>query len=102
MTQKDRVLKALERSGAFGVTTVDAASGVLGEPILRLAARIDELRQEGHVIKTVTLKNRTARYVLVKASQSRTGGEVVESPAISDGGLADSPSEALWSELEWV
>ena len=65
-TQKERVLEALEKSGASGVTTIEMMTGGLGEPILRGASRVDELRQQGNNIVTVPLANRTARYVLAK------------------------------------
>ena len=69
MTQKERVLEALIKSGESGVTTIEMMTGGLGEPILRGASRIDELRQQGHNIETIKLKNRTARYVLIPKEQ---------------------------------
>lgn len=101
MTQRDRLLYALRRAGTFGVSTVDAAQGVYGAPILRLAARVKELRDEGFDIGTVRLPDGTAKYVLVEASRSRNV-EVVEHPPALAGVPTDSPSEVLFEELEWI
>jgi hypothetical protein len=111
MIQKERILKALRTAGEQGVTTVDMVSGALGEPILRGAARIEELRDEGYAIKTVKLKNMTARYVLVMSSQPASRGVVdfdttgsgVDSLPMGD--PVDWTSEVSLfddSELEWV
>lgn len=53
MRQRDRVLRALKRH-PDGVTQVDfLAPNVIdgGAPITRVAARIRDLRQDGHVIE---------------------------------------------------
>jgi len=111
MTQKERILKALRAAGERGVTTVEMVNGSLGEPILRGAARIEELRDEGFAIKTLKLKNRTARYVLVMSSQPASRGVVdfdttgsgVDSLPMGD--PVDWTSEVSLfddSELEWV
>jgi hypothetical protein len=109
MTQKERILKALRIAGERGVTTVDMVNGSLGEPILRGAARIEELRDEGFAIKTVKLKNRTARYVLVMSTQreSNARGSIVPCSGVSSVVVDDSEwtSEVSLfddSELEWV
>jgi len=61
MTQADRVLDELRRHGA--VTVLDFPSG------FRLAARVKDLRDRGHVIDTETATlhgsgTKVARYVL--------------------------------------
>jgi hypothetical protein len=108
MTQKERILKALRAAGERGVTTVDMVNGSLGEPILRGAARIEELRDEGFAIKTVKLKNRTARYVLVMSAQGTVGGSStapcsgVGAVVVDD--LEPTSEVSLFDEadLEWV
>lgn len=108
MTQKERILKALRAAGERGVTTVDMVNGSLGEPILRGAARIEELRDEGFAIKTLKLKNRTARYVLVMSTE-RTGGGSSTLPNSGVGAVVVDDSQ--WTsevslldeaDLEWV
>lgn len=66
-TQRDRVLDALRARGAEGIGPVDfLAPDVIDglPPILRLPSRIDDLRQSGARIVTLTRPDRTARYVL--------------------------------------
>lgn len=66
-TQRARVLTALRRRGADGITAADFLPPVVidgGPPILRLPSRVDELRQAGHRITTRRSANRLARYVL--------------------------------------
>ena len=67
MTDRDRVLKLLRARGETGVTPLDwartpTADG--GKPMLRLAARVQELRVLGYGIRTERLKSGVAKYVL--------------------------------------
>jgi hypothetical protein len=68
-TQVDRVLSLLRARAAEcrPLNTVDllapAADG--GKPIIRLPARINDLRDSGHVIDTRRAANRTADYFLI-------------------------------------
>ena len=55
MTQKDRVLRSLKATGPRGITQADwtGAYGPTpdgGPPITRVAARVLDLSQDGHVI----------------------------------------------------
>lgn len=65
-TQRSRVLAALRAHPAGVNETAFAAPRVLdgGSPILRVAARIFELRSEGHDIRTARERNGTATYRL--------------------------------------
>ena len=84
MTQRQRVLRALEAAGSTGITPVDFTGPETvdgGSPILRVAPRVDELRKEGYRISTYRQPNGVARYVLVPGH----GG--FEMPARDDGGL---------------
>lgn len=66
MSQAGRVYSALLRAGSEGITPIDfAAPDVIdgGPPIMRVAARIRDLREEGFNIDTVT-EARVARYSL--------------------------------------
>jgi hypothetical protein len=68
MTQKARILKALHAAGGRGVTTNE----FLADPNIghRYAARIMELRREGHEIETTRIKGHGgARYTLVGQAQ---------------------------------
>jgi hypothetical protein len=56
MTQQARVLAALRHRGTHGITAADFAAGRVidgQKPIMRVAARILELRKEGHRIDVV-------------------------------------------------
>jgi hypothetical protein len=56
MTQTARVLAALRSRGAHGITAADFAAGRVidgQKPIMRVAARILELRQAGHRIEVI-------------------------------------------------
>jgi hypothetical protein len=67
MTQTDRVLAALTRAGATGITQVDFTPPVVvdgGKPILRVGARIHELREAGFNIQNHGTRNQCAVYVL--------------------------------------
>jgi hypothetical protein len=77
MTQRDRVLSLLEQAGPEGVTNAQFAQ----ERILRYAARLKELRDEGYEISTYGT-NGTVRYVLENV-------EAVEEPSASS--LAKGP-----------
>jgi hypothetical protein len=68
MTQQDRVLAALTRAGARGVTQVDfLLPNVIdgGAPITRVAARVNELRNDGFQIQTDGERDSCAVYKLV-------------------------------------
>ena len=121
MTQRERVLKALEDAGSVGITPVDFTGPDVvdgGSPILRVAPRIDELRKQGYRISTYRQPNGVARYVLIPASEGfempagddtvgRTGmgrlrasespvREGQHSEVVVTAGTADLPSEGLF------
>lgn len=84
MTQTSRVLRLLEHRGAYGVTAVDfqlpdVADG--GPPILRVAARILELREEGYHITDAGIRNKCKVYVLQTA-------DTAAEPPVDDTGQA--------------
>lgn len=75
MSQNDRVLAALRRAGRFGITQVDfSLPDVIdgGKPINRVAARINDLGNAGHVIGKRGTRNRCAVYVLKASGVSPT------------------------------
>lgn len=95
-TQNERVLRALRRQGRFGITPIDfvRTPTIDGHPpILRLAARIGELRAEGHRISTDV--GTTALYRLHEASpgapDARPAGEEAAGPL--PGQAPSSPGE---------
>lgn len=66
-TQRDRVLRALHSAGPRGITAVDFQLPTVidgGAPILRLAARIKDLRDEGHAITVTGERHGCAVYEL--------------------------------------
>lgn len=89
LSQNDRVLAALRRAGADGLDcsaflmhpeTVDG-----GPPIVRLPARIADLRAQGHRIATRRQPERAyARYVLVAVAPL-----LVDAPARSTFSVSD-------------
>lgn len=112
MTQRERVLRSLRHAGPTGVTQVDwlrfpTPDG--GPPITRVAARIQELREEGHEISSSGTRDRCALYVLkVKpvAEPARPGGQPVIAGAGSameslfDPVLGSAPPVGPYGELE--
>lgn len=85
MTQRERTLNALRKAGTRGMTQVDwlrfpTPDG--GPPITRIAARIQELRDEGHEIQSSGTRDRCALYIL------------------REPGLVVAPTQAPESELE--
>lgn len=68
-TQAERVLRALRRAGERGLTAVDFGLPHVvdgGEPVTRLAARVLELREQGHTIVKAGRRNKCAVYKLVE------------------------------------
>lgn len=66
-TQAERVLRALHQAGRHGITAVDfsAPNTIDGHsPITRLAARVMELRAEGHRIEKTGWRQKCAVYRL--------------------------------------
>lgn len=82
MSQTDRVLAALRQAGARGITQSDFAppeGGTVldgGGRITRLAARIRDLRDEGHGIVDAPARDGFKTYVLVHLK--REHGPVIE------------------------
>lgn len=71
MTQRQRVLAALEDAGASGVSPVDFLGPHVidgGAPILRVAPRVEELRKQGYRISSYRQPDSTVRYVLLPDS----------------------------------
>lgn len=71
MTQRQRVLAALEDAGASGVSPVDFLGPQVidgGKPILRVAPRVEELRKQGYRISSYRQPDSTVRYVLLPDS----------------------------------
>lgn len=74
MTQTSRLLAALTRAGDRGVTSVDFIRTPTidgGPPILRLAARVKELRDEGFNVVTDGERDSVAVYKLEPADSGQ-------------------------------
>lgn len=68
MTQSERVLRALQTAGSRGVTQVDFSLPDVvdgGPPITRVAARVKDLREQGHMIIGAGLRQSCRVYLLV-------------------------------------
>lgn len=101
-TQRERVLTALRHAGPTGLTQVDwFAPNVCdhGPPITRLAARINELRDEGHTITSSGTRCGCAVYVL-RESFSAGPGESGRVPLVADAGPAETPPTALFDPVD--
>lgn len=69
MSQKSKILFHLQNAGAIGLTPLDAVNAF---GVFRLAARIYDLRLDGHNIISIpeTVNKKTfSRYVLITESQ---------------------------------
>ena len=99
MTQKERILNALRSAGARGISPVDFLAPDVcdgGKPILRVAARILDLKNEGHSIDCQTEAG-VAVYVLRSeapvVTHSQPAPVVVDSRADVRGDAGESPEE---------
>jgi hypothetical protein len=101
MTQKQRILAQLRSSGGRGVNPIDFLAPDVcdgGTPILRVAARILDLKNEGHVIDCQTEAG-VAVYVLRSEAPVVTHSQpssvvVIDAPVGNSGGIAgESPEE---------
>lgn len=92
MTQVERVRRALER-GPVNVTDF-AAPNVIdgGKPIMRMAARVQELRDQGYAITTRRLSNGTAQYELQLAARATEAHTQIEERPTADGNTDDALS----------
>ena len=95
MSQRDRVLAALHRFRLSGITQVDFSPPHVidgGAPITRLAARVQELRDEGFQILSADRRDKCTVYRLDTTGANRatdTGSPGGEAPADA----AESPGE---------
>lgn len=99
MTQRERILAALRAAGRRGITQVDflrfpTVDG--GPPVTRVAARVQELRDEGLDIVSSGTRDRCAVYVLkelgVSTGPVRSGGPVGDAGPVESSTLFD-PAE---------
>lgn len=102
MSQKARVLAALRSRGARGVTAVDfLLPDVIdgGRPITRVAARVLELRDEGHTIVVDGERDSCAVYRLLHDAQDGPPTRPA-SQAVADSLFAApaSPRHAIFDE----
>lgn len=82
-SQRVRVLNALERAGQRGITAVsflapDVIDG--GLPVLRVGARIDDLRRAGHAIGTTMEQVGGARLAVYRLAPARHAEPVTPEP----------------------
>lgn len=97
MSQRKRVLAALRVRGARGVCAVDflAPDVIDGQaPITRLAARMLELREDGHEIKVIGEQHGCAVYRLMRDAQDDPAPAPAPSAAETLGSLFDNAPHA--------
>ncbi len=93
MTQVNRVLAALQHGPVLSTDFLRPADG--GDPIIRVAARILELREQGYEIVADRMDNRVARYTLVSAPES-TAKSMPPRPSAVEGHRTDSSAGLLF------
>lgn len=94
MTDKDRVLKALQYGVVSPLFFSQTPTLDGGKPILRVAARVKELRIEGYEISTERASNGTARYRLVSSPVVTTAEEPPSGAFPTDGDIAEAQRAA--------
>lgn len=101
-TQKERVLASLEAAGSGGVTQADWSGAFRptpdgGGPITRLAARINDLKADGHLIVCDGKRDQCAVYVLQPAAPAEVfTGALFEAPVQEQ--LPDEGLPAIYRE----
>lgn len=88
MTQRDRIRDALARGPVYPIDYLRYPTIDGGPPILRVAARVHELRQDGHQITETRAQDGTAVYTL--AAPHIPGGK--EAPHRASPPMAPPPS----------
>jgi hypothetical protein len=99
MTQTDRVLAALTRAGARGITRVDfqlpdVCDG--GTPILNIPGRIYDLRNAGIEIAEIGRRQACVVYVLARSVRARA--ETPAPPEAEEPLFEVSPRNAILGE----
>lgn len=106
MTQTERVLRALQQAGDRGVTQVDFALPDVvdgGPPITRVAARVKDLRVQGHVIVGAGTRQSCRVYELVP----QTDLQAADTAPDADAGLfapaePEGPRCAIYDDWEQI
>jgi hypothetical protein len=102
LTQRQRVLQALQRVGARGLTQVDFLMPSVidgGAPITRVGARIEELRAAGHQITSTGRRDRCAVYVLHIDGPAHTPIPEPDPPA-EPPLFGDGPRNAIFDDVD--
>jgi len=102
-TQRQRILAALERAGRRGVDRTEfLAPNPIdgGKPILQFAARIDELRQAGHVIEHAGRRRHCVIYRLVKPPPAPALPPAVDQPELFDRAVGAGPPASAIGDWE--
>ena len=81
LTQRERVLSMLTEAGDEGVPT----ASFLREMIPRFSARIEELREAGHTIRSERVSSGSWRYTLVGDEAEPVPTVIREVDAVDDG-----------------
>jgi len=104
-TQAQRILRVLERSGNTGTTQIDWLSPTIdgGPPILRVPARIADLRARGHEITSTVEPIGNAHLAVYRLRSQRSGKfpERSTQPSAEQASLAiDEPGRRPRSPLD--
>jgi hypothetical protein len=107
MGQRARVLAALRSRGARGVSAPDFLLPDIidgGKPITRLAARMLELREDGHEIQVIGENHGCAVYRLMRDAQDAPTVPPAPSSAETLSGLPGTarPRLAIYDDEDWA
>ena len=98
LSQRQRVLRALYRAGTEGITAADfAAPNVIDgdKPIMRLAARIEELREDGYPIHGAGRRGTLKVYALDSELAADPGESAAPVPVDPDPPLSQGSTGAI-------
>ncbi len=102
-SQTERVLNALRKAGGRGVTQVDfSLPDVIdgGPPITRVAARIKDLRRQGHTIVPAGTRQRCRIYELVAVPAPADLAYAAATEAAFDAPARPAPKCAIFDDWE--
>jgi hypothetical protein len=102
MTQRDRVLAALRHAGPAGLTQVDFLGPQVcdhGKPITRVAARVNELRDQGFTISSGGTRHGCAVYVLKEQPSATTVSADPKGSPMDAAVVAEGTPELISSRL---
>lgn len=109
LTQRERLLNALRERGFHGLSQLDFFAPHVcdgGEPITRIAARVEELRDAGYVITSAKEPDRGKCAVYRLVREPASGPVLAAGPHTREGAtdpqplfdLGDEPANAIYED----